>query len=78
MGWVLSPAAHGRGLATEAARAALDWLDSRSGPQRTACIIDPPNVGSIRVASKLGYVEIARTTYKDSPVLLFERNPRKT
>lgn len=75
IGWVLSPWAHGNGFATEAARAALDWADRRFGPLRTACIIHPENSASLRVAYKCGYSEFARTAYKDSPVILFERVP---
>lgn len=71
-GWVLAPHAHGRGFATEALRAAHAWADARfTGP--TVCIIDPANHVSIRVAGKLGYVEVARTTYGGEPVILFER-----
>jgi RimJ/RimL family protein N-acetyltransferase len=37
------------------------------------CIIDPPNLASIRVAEKCGYRELARTTYKGGPALVLER-----
>jgi RimJ/RimL family protein N-acetyltransferase len=71
-GWVLAPWSHGKGFATEAVRAVLAWADANLGP-RTVCIIDPPNVASIRVAEKCGYREIARATYKGGPALLLER-----
>jgi RimJ/RimL family protein N-acetyltransferase len=67
--WVLAPWAHGRGFATEAVRAMHTWL----GPKRTVCIIDPGNTASIRVAEKAGYRELLRTTYKDEPMIVFER-----
>ncbi len=73
MGWVLAPWTHGRGFATEAAQAALTWLDAHLAPPRTVCLIDPANVPSIRVADKCGFREIQRTHYKGDPVLLFER-----
>jgi RimJ/RimL family protein N-acetyltransferase len=75
IGWVLAPWAHGKGFATEAARAALAWTENRFGPVRTVCIIHPENYPSLRVASKCGFGEYARATYKDSSVILFERNP---
>ena len=77
IGWVLAPWAQGNGFATEAARATLNWADRRFGPVRTACIIHPENSASLRVAYKCGYGEFARTTYKDSPVILFERAPER-
>lgn len=72
-GWVLSPWAHGRGLATEAVRAALAWGRTHLPSQRTVCLISPENLASIRVAEKCGYREFHRTTYKGQPTLLFER-----
>jgi RimJ/RimL family protein N-acetyltransferase len=73
LGWVLVPRAHGRGYATEAARAALDWADASLGAERTACIIHPENAQSRRVAAKCGYVEVARTTYKGDPTIVYMR-----
>jgi RimJ/RimL family protein N-acetyltransferase len=73
IGWVLAPWAHGRGLATEAVRAALDWGATRLPSKRTVCLISPENLASIRVAEKCGYREFHRTTYKGQPTLLFER-----
>jgi len=74
IGWVLSPSAHGRGFATEAAGAALDWAAARFASARIACLIDPGNGASIRVAEKLGFKEIGRTTYKGDPTIVFERD----
>jgi RimJ/RimL family protein N-acetyltransferase len=73
IGWGLMPWAQGRGYATESVRAALEWSDVRFGRIRTACMIAPANLNSIRVAEKSGYKEYARTTYKGSPTVLFER-----
>ena len=72
-GWALTPSAHGRGLATEAVRAALAWSDQNLKPERVVCMIEPEHQASIRVAAKCGFKEAARTTYKTSPVILFER-----
>ena len=73
IGWVLASSAHGRGYATEAVRAAVAWGDLHFQPARTACIIAPENVASIRVAVKCGYRELARTAYKGNPVVMFVR-----
>ncbi len=72
-GWVLAPAAHGKGYATEAARAALAWGEARLGWARTVCIIDPENAPSLRVADKCGFREIHRATYKGGPAVVFAR-----
>ena len=73
IGWVLARWSHGLGYATEAARAALLWLESALGPQRTVCIINDQNRASVRVAEKCRYREFARTEYKGSTVAMFER-----
>lgn len=71
MGWALAPAAHGRGVATEAVSAALKWADARF--VRTGCIISPQNEPSLRVAEKVGYREFARSAYKGEPTIILER-----
>lgn len=72
-GWVLQRWAHGRGFATEALAAVLAWSDAKFPRRPTACVIDPANTASIRVAMKCGYVERARRTYHGDPILVFER-----
>ena len=73
IGWVLATQAHGKGYATEAVRAVVAWGDANFKSPRTACIIAPENVASIRVAEKCGYRELQRATYKGHPVLMFVR-----
>jgi RimJ/RimL family protein N-acetyltransferase len=73
IGWVFASQAHGKGYATEAVRAVVAWGDARFGSARTACIIAPENLASIRVAEKCGYHEFQRTTYKGNPTLMFVR-----
>ncbi|WP_230532516.1 GNAT family N-acetyltransferase [Microvirga roseola] len=74
IGWVLAPHGHGKGYATEAARAAVAWGESHFSTVRTACIIAPENAPSIRVAEKCGYREFRRTTYKGQPTIMFVRD----
>jgi RimJ/RimL family protein N-acetyltransferase len=78
IGWVLASSSHGMGYATEAARAAIEWLEGALGPQRTVCIIDESNRASVRVAEKIGYREFARSTYKSSRIVMFERTSKVT
>ncbi len=73
IGWVLASAMHRRGLATEAVTAAIAWGDVHIESDRSACVINPGNAASIRLAHKMGYREFARTEYKDRPAILFER-----
>ena len=53
-GWRLGRPWWGRGLATEAARAALDWGWAELGLRGVVSIIATGNVRSVRVAEKLG------------------------
>jgi RimJ/RimL family protein N-acetyltransferase len=73
IGWVIASQFHGKGYATEAVRAAITWGDDHFGPSRTACLIHPENLPSIRVAEKCGYREFQQTTYKGHPTMVFVR-----
>lgn len=72
-GWALAPWAHGKGYATEAVRTMLAWGDAHLPAAETACIIDPDNAASLRVAARCGYAETGRGDYKGSAVLVFRR-----
>ena len=72
MGWVLGPDFHGKGYASEAVAAALRWFDAEC-KGRSVCIIDPANVPSLRVATRNGLREYARTTFMGDEVLLLDR-----
>ncbi len=74
LGWVLAAHAHGKGLATEAAAAALHWADEHLSHSRTVCMIAPENTASIRVAEKCGYGEAAANRVSDNPVILYSRH----
>ena len=70
VGWVLIPAVHRRGYATEAISLALDWADALPLP-RTCCIIDEDNRASIKLAERFGYL-LSDKTGGDAPAI-FER-----
>ncbi|WP_425409222.1 GNAT family N-acetyltransferase [Hyphococcus sp.] len=76
IGWVFAAAAHGKGYATEAAKAALEWGDEHFNGARMSCIIDIDNAPSIRVAKKCGFTESARTKYKDDDIIIFHRGEK--
>jgi RimJ/RimL family protein N-acetyltransferase len=71
LGWALAVAAHGKGYATEAVRAALAWSEPRFA--RAVCIIQPDNHASLRVAAKCGFRELRRTAYKDYTTIVLAR-----
>ena len=78
LGWVFATRVHGRGYATEAARAAIAWgeLNTKtSQPElgKMVCIIHPEHAKSIRVAQKCGFKEVVRTSYKCEPTIVFAR-----
>ena len=54
IGWWLARPYWGRGLATEAARAALEDAFERAGLSRIVSIARPANTASIRIMEKLG------------------------
>jgi RimJ/RimL family protein N-acetyltransferase len=54
LGWAIGRAHWGNGYATEAARAARQWIYDARGVERLISLIDPANTRSIRVAEKLG------------------------
>jgi RimJ/RimL family protein N-acetyltransferase len=72
IGWALFPGAHGKGYATEAIRAVTAWGDEHF-TGKTACMIDPGNAASLRVAEKCGYQVWTHTTYHGHPTILHQR-----
>jgi RimJ/RimL family protein N-acetyltransferase len=72
-GWAFVPEVHGKGYATEALRAVLNWGDEQFGESRTCCLIHPDNTASTRLAEKCGYGKWTQGAYKEHEVLLFTR-----
>jgi RimJ/RimL family protein N-acetyltransferase len=70
VGWVLSPAQHGKGYATEAVQATLRWGRECLEAEEFACIIAPGNTASLRVAERCGFQQRLVTSYKGSPTIL--------
>jgi RimJ/RimL family protein N-acetyltransferase len=74
IGWVLTPHASGKGIATEAASAILAWRDSALPPGPTMCLMDLANAASLRVATKLGFHIIAESQRRGEATLILRRD----
>ncbi len=77
MGWIFNPKAQGRGYATEACQAALDWFDRTQPPMSIPAIIAPKNAPSMRLAERLGFKRQPDAVYRDEPIALFRRPRRR-
>ena len=65
VGWRLSGPFRGRGLATEAGRAAVDWGFIAGGLSRIVSIYEPANLASGRVMEHLGFVPCLTTRHPE-------------
>jgi RimJ/RimL family protein N-acetyltransferase len=65
LGYVVAPAARGRGVATEALRLLTDWAFAELAALRIELWIDVENPASTRVAERCGYVRegVLRSVY---------------
>ena len=71
IGWVLARPFWGKGYATEAARAALQFARDVLERDRIISLIRPGNDASIRVAAKLGATPDGKTTFFGAPTLVY-------
>lgn len=69
----LLPSAWGNGYATEAARAALEYMRARGGVAAIHAEADEPNVASIRVLERLGMSRTGVRTGENGTVITFRR-----
>ncbi len=60
LGYMFLPQAWGRGYATEACAAALDWFANTHPGERVVLSTQTANEASMRVAAKLGFTEVER------------------
>jgi RimJ/RimL family protein N-acetyltransferase len=65
LGYVVAPAARGRGVATAALRLLTEWAFAEAGAERIELLISIDNHASKRVAERCGYVRdgILRSAY---------------
>ncbi len=71
--YLLSQAHHGRGYATEAARASLDFGFDTIGLPRIIALVHPENIASWRVIEKSGMTFLDRKVYWDLELLRYEK-----
>ena len=67
LGYRFLPEYWGRGLATEAGAAVVDYARSTLGLGRLVALIHPDNVGSARVVGKLGFTLERQVDYAGLP-----------
>ncbi len=75
-GWALGHDAWGKGYATEAMTAILDWADANLSASEIRCIIDIQNTASMRVGAKLGFDLLETSEGTTGPLGLFSRKRR--
>ncbi|SFJ09123.1 Protein N-acetyltransferase, RimJ/RimL family [Sphingomonas sp. NFR04] len=68
--WLFSSEVGGRGLAFEAMAGLLRWLEASTRHDRVACLIEPINLPSLRLAEKLGFSPVRHVAYRERPFLL--------
>ena len=73
LGFAIAGRFHGKGYATECARAVVSWADAHLPSPRTVCLIDPRNVASLRVVKKCGYQVFEQGLYGGRPTLFLAR-----
>jgi len=71
--WIITGWAQGQGYATEAATAALDWMETRFAAKRTVCLVNSDDCESLTLARKLGYLPFAKRAYQGHAAVLHER-----
>jgi len=72
-GWLIAPDLHGKGLATEAIRAAMAWADANIAAPETWCMIAPKNIPSQKIAERFGYRRAADAQYKGDTMQTYLR-----
>jgi RimJ/RimL family protein N-acetyltransferase len=71
VGWVLMPAARGRGIATEAGRACVEWGFRDFALPYVTAMIAPDNDASIAVARRLGMTRLREDVLHDVPIVVY-------
>jgi RimJ/RimL family protein N-acetyltransferase len=73
IGWVLAPAAQGKGNATEAAQTVIAWGRAHFGPIRVIAAVNAQNRASLRVAKKCGFTECLRKDFHGRTAVFLDR-----
>lgn len=76
IGWWLHYDLWGRGLATEAGQAAVDYCFGTIGFDRLICCVHEDNLASRRVAEKVGFLPVGELQFRGLALIKHElRNP---
>lgn len=76
IGWRLMTAHHGKGYATEAGQAAMDFGFEQVGVDYVCAVARPENTASQKVMQRLGMTHVGLQTHYDMPCVVYEM--RKT
>lgn len=76
LGYLFLPGAWGFGYATEACAAALEWFDGALPREPVVLTTRTANAGSMRLAAKLGFIEVERFQAWDAEQWLGVRSAR--
>jgi RimJ/RimL family protein N-acetyltransferase len=76
-GWIIAGDRWGRGYASEAMAAAIDWFERAIGPQRLVCMISPGNAASEKVAARLGFEAEGLSTHFGDEVMRYGRESNR-
>jgi len=68
--WLFSSAYRGSGFAFEAMSGLLRWIEHETSHDRVACLIEPINVPSLKLAERLGFRPVKDVFYRDKPFIL--------
>lgn len=75
VGWVLMPAARGRGVATEAGRACIELAFRDFALPYVTAYISPTNANSIAVAERLGMTPLREDVLFGEPIVVHALRP---
>ena len=73
MGWIFAAETHGKGMASEACRAVIEWTEANLPPTPIWAIIAPANEPSLKLALKLGFARLHETPYHSDPTVVLKR-----
>ncbi|MGI9276285.1 MAG: GNAT family N-acetyltransferase [Endozoicomonas sp.] len=77
LGYRLSKKYWGQQLATEAAKAVVDYGFNQKQVDSIIVIIEPAHIASLRVAEKCGFNDFTATTYHDKSVRIYRLNRKR-
>ncbi|HEY4458440.1 MAG TPA: GNAT family N-acetyltransferase [Pseudonocardiaceae bacterium] len=78
IGWTIGKAHWGKGIATEAARAVIEHGFRRLGLPAIFAIVHQDNAASMRVAEKLGFIQVGEQEHHNAPHRMLVLLPDQT